>query len=90
MSARKFGANLPTEYFGIQISIGSGLREARIVPPRAGTPADRVECGNLTAADWEEVKRQALALLGSRVLDTPSGHLCYIRQRIASVTLEHV
>jgi hypothetical protein len=44
-----------------------------------------MDCDDLTPADWDEVKRQALKLLGSRVLDTPEGHLAYIRQRTASV-----
>jgi hypothetical protein len=79
MPARKFSNKSPTEYLGIQTPAGSGLREVRVAPPLADTPPGPMDFDDLTPSDWDEVKRQVLMLLGSRVLDTPENHLAYIR-----------
>ena len=36
-----------------------------------------------TEADWDEVRRRALEIVGANLLDSPERHLAYIRERIA-------
>jgi hypothetical protein len=38
-----------------------------------------------TEADWEEVRRRALEIVGANLLDAPERHLAYVRERIAGV-----
>lgn len=60
---------------------GSGFRERLAAAPLLTPPSD--DFADFTAADWDEVKRQALLIAGMKMLDLPDGHLAYIRGRIA-------
>ncbi len=68
---------------------GKGFRET-VTPSIIGMPSNEQDLADLTPADWDEVKRQALALLSAKTLDTPEGHLEYLRARIATATPRHV
>jgi large subunit ribosomal protein L7/L12 len=74
-------------------AVGGGVK-VTIVLSQIYTPKVKVELhdenGDLTTEDWNEIKLLALDLLAAEQLDTPSGHLGYIRQRISRVKAENV
>jgi hypothetical protein len=61
---------------------GPGLRETLAAAPLLVPPPD--DFADFTAADWDDVKRQALLIAGMKMLDSPDGHLAYIRGRIST------
>jgi hypothetical protein len=90
MASKKSMHVTPDEYLGIQVPATSGFRESRVAATLPGTPLVPADDDDLTAAEWDEVKRLALKRLTATVLDTPEGHLAYIRRCTAALTPGHV
>ena len=80
----------PDEYLGIQVPATLGFGESRGAARLPGTPLASADGDDLTAAEWDLVKRLALQRLAATVLDTPEGHLAYIRRCAAALTPGHV
>jgi hypothetical protein len=59
-------------------------------PDTAPATPEAAEPDAPTEADWEEVRRRALEIVGANLLDSPERHLAYIRERIAGAASRDV
>jgi len=81
MPARKHGLDQSDDLMVETAFVSPSMREP--VQPILGMTASDDDFADLTEGDWDHVKAQALGLLAASALDTPAGHLAYLRERIA-------
>lgn len=68
-------------------SPGPGMAEAQAPLYH---PADMPDDAELTDAEWDDAKAQAMQAFAAMMLDTPENHLAYIRRQTLAVISRHV
>ena len=87
-----FGPPVAAMLLGFRLPGGTSLPFVEISPDvtldasgpyTAPATPEAAEPDAPTEADWDEVRRRALEIVGANLLDSPERHLAYIRERIA-------
>ncbi|PZA10131.1 hypothetical protein DNX69_20135 [Rhodopseudomonas palustris] len=84
----QLGHALASEHASGAAGVNAG--EAFAVAPSSARPSPVFEATDLedmdgSNADWQEVKIEALKILGADLLDSPFSHLAYLRERLKPV-----
>jgi hypothetical protein len=87
MRSPKRGQSIKVELAHTPVITTTVMRETVAL---IGAPGADGEFDTFTPGDWDDVKRQALAMFAASALDTPDAHLAYIRSSLAPVMAGHV
>jgi chromosomal replication initiation ATPase DnaA len=78
----RWQAEMP-EVHRVDLTVRTAVRSKAEKTQRPPDPQASEDEGS--EADWQDVVAEVLRLLGAELLDTPSSHLAYIRERIKPV-----